>query len=123
MSGTRDQRAGTGVAYSVGMGARYSGAVRDRNGTSVAAATAAISTTLSRSGSASVMFGSSILAGSVITRMTATGHTYRSDAFLPTRPTTASSTHRSWCCQVVGDTATATQPVRATASRSCPSCA
>lgn len=67
------------------------------------------------------MFGSIILAGSVITSTTATGHTYRSEARLPTRPTTASSTHSSWCCQVVGDTAIAAQPVIATASSSWPS--
>ncbi len=67
------------------------------------------------------MFGSSIFAGSDITRTTATGHIGRSEARRPTRPTTASSTHSSWCCQAVGDTATATHPVTATASRSCPS--
>lgn len=67
------------------------------------------------------MSGSIIFAGSVITRTTATGHTYRSEARLPTRPTTAGSTHSSWCCQVAGDTATAAQPVTATASSSWPS--
>ncbi|CAM5443505.1 hypothetical protein SVIOM342S_05470 [Streptomyces violaceorubidus] len=67
------------------------------------------------------MFGSIIFAGSVITRTTATGHTYRSEARLPTRPTTAGSTHSSWCCQVAGETTTAAQPVTATASSSWPS--
>lgn len=67
------------------------------------------------------MFGSIIFPGRVMTRTTATGHMRRSEVFLPTRPTTASSTHSSWYCQVVGETATATQPVMATARRSCPS--
>ncbi len=69
------------------------------------------------------MFGSSIVPGRVTTRITTAGHTSRSDARLPTRPTTASSTHSSWCCQAVGATATETQPVTATASSSCPSLA
>jgi len=87
----------------------------------VTAARAANSTTLSRTKYATGMFGSSIFAGSVTTRTTATGHRYRSEARLPTRPTTASSTHSSWCCQVVGDTTIAAQPVIATARSSCPS--
>ncbi|MCF0086264.1 hypothetical protein B0E37_01317 [Streptomyces sp. MH192] len=67
------------------------------------------------------MLGSIAFAGSDITRTTATGHMYRSEARRPTRPTAASSTHRSWCCQAVGDTTTATHPVTAIASRNCPS--
>lgn len=95
--------------------------MRERKGTIVAAASAASSTTLSRSGKSAAMFGSIIFAGSVMTRMTATGHMGRSEVFLPTLPTSASSTHSSWCCQDVGETTTATQPVIATASSSCPS--
>ncbi len=64
------------------------------------------------------MFGNSIVPGRVTARSTTDGHTSRSEARLPTRPTTARSTHRSWCCQAVGETATTTQPVTATARSS-----
>ncbi len=67
------------------------------------------------------MLGSIILVSSVITRTTATGHTSRSRARVPTRPTTVSSTHSSWCCQAVGDTAMAAHPVMPTARSSWPS--
>lgn len=67
------------------------------------------------------MSGSSAVRLSDIASTTRTGHTSRSEPRRPTRPTTASRIHSCWCCQEVGETASATLPVMAAASSSCPS--
>ncbi|GAA1363788.1 hypothetical protein GCM10009612_42800 [Streptomyces beijiangensis] len=107
----------------MGTGFCQYGEVRGRKGTAQAAVRATRSSTLSRIGKTASMLGSSIVPGSVIARTTRAGQTIRFEARVPTRPTTARRIHSSWCCQAVGETATATQPVTATASRSWPSLA
>ncbi|CAM5613671.1 hypothetical protein SBADM41S_04620 [Streptomyces badius] len=122
-SGTRLQRAATGFAYSVGTGCCQYGEVRGRNGARQAAPSAVRSRMLSRTGKSGSMFGSSIVPGRVTASTTTDGQTSRSEARLPTLPTTARSTQSSWCCQAVGETATTTHPVTATARSTCPSAA